>query len=664
MTNIWGFLLQTLTVSGVALVLLIIKRLLRDKVSPDMQYVFWLALAVRMLLPVRAGVSILFSFPVWVETLKAKTERALSSAYSGMYELVDNRHVLPVCDALPVSVTDWLFVIYVAGIAVVLLGYALAYISLRIAIARADEDAGQQARADEVAKRYGLHTVRVRVAKGIRTPFVCGVLSPVLVLPKDRETDGLVILHELLHREHHDPAKSMCWCVLRALHWCNPFLWYVVNRIENDLETCNDQRVLACVEGEQRRAYGNTLLSMATSRYARMPGTSSISNGRKNIARRIEAIVRFKTYPKGVTFALVCIALVLGSASVRGETLASGDWQHPKEADELDASLAKSRVRRATTLAGALDTFAKGLLFQNGIYLAMASPLEQQAKLYETMKDNPKGSAYLVDWIFQDRAFDQSAGYRICNLRAVKKAGLKWRQVGIEYEAALMFSVAGDNGEATLMLPVRVWRTPREGWVVERAGEEKILDVPYQMNLLDCSMLAPLCRYDASCDYGTVEIDVFSIHEVEGNRWGMWNFWDGTDNSAALPDAEFEYGDLIQQVVYDTRGAKAGAPEQWIGIIYDVIPDGATSPFYLDGYQPSGLDEGGSSNGCAWVNESVERTNPRGVVASGGLRARVARLEGNGEVRLPNYGARIYWDNELVDEIRLDRREVPYDIRW
>ena len=51
MESIWSFLLQTLTVSLTAAVLLLLKFLLRDKLSPRWQYAVWSILALRILLP-------------------------------------------------------------------------------------------------------------------------------------------------------------------------------------------------------------------------------------------------------------------------------------------------------------------------------------------------------------------------------------------------------------------------------------------------------------------------------------------------------------------------------------------------------------------------------------------------------------------------------------
>lgn len=682
MTNIWGFLLQTLSVSGVALLLLVIKRLLRDKVSPDVQYVFWLALAARIVLPVRAGESILFPFPVIVETLKAKAERGLSSAYGGMYDPAGSRHVLPIYSAPPQSVTDWLFVIYGVGVITVMIGYAVAYCGLRISVARAREDETEQARVDETAARYGLHTIRVRKTTRISTPFVCGLLGPVLVLPEGQEVDELVILHELLHREHHDPAKNLCWCLLRALHWCNPFVWYVINRIENDLETCNDQRVLERIEGEERRAYGKTLLAMATSRYARMPGTSSISNGRKNIARRIEAIVRFKNYPKGVLFALVCIAVVLANASLQERALAEeGAWQYPAGRNGLDYALAKSRVERCLTPAGALDTYAKGVLYKNGIYLATASPVSAQAELEAKMRGNTQEEEFYADPGFDGQdgmRICRSEGYCICNLRmteeGVETAG---RAVPVCYEATLLFVLRSDEateeesavseGQAvipetyiadrTLALPVRTYRTAGEGWVVEPAGEADVLATVFcsDTDRADYSLLEPLRRYEKTCDYGKVTLDVYSFYGVGTNSWSCRNFYrpESEDDLIVHRDAEFAYAEITQCLAYDVRGAGAGMPEEMVGIMCGQIPEGAEEPSYPQRY-PTGLDNGSSSEGYMWENQELGKGGFDGVLRSGFGGS--MDMDENGEFDT-GYGVQICWDRKVMGEYRLEEAD-------
>ena len=70
MHTIWAFLLQTLSVSLVAAVLLLIKRLMADKLSPRWQYGIWSLLALRIVLPVSMQRHILLPLPLWLETGK------------------------------------------------------------------------------------------------------------------------------------------------------------------------------------------------------------------------------------------------------------------------------------------------------------------------------------------------------------------------------------------------------------------------------------------------------------------------------------------------------------------------------------------------------------------------------------------------------------------
>ena len=86
MENIWAFLLQTLTASVVAGVLLIAKRLFLDKLSPRWQYGVWAILALRLLLPAGLwGRTPLPGLSVVLEAVKTGVESHLSSALSSPY---------------------------------------------------------------------------------------------------------------------------------------------------------------------------------------------------------------------------------------------------------------------------------------------------------------------------------------------------------------------------------------------------------------------------------------------------------------------------------------------------------------------------------------------------------------------------------------------------
>lgn len=78
MTNIWGFLIQTLEVSAAAGFLLILKELLSDKLSPRWQYGIWSVLLLKAVLPAGIfGYFLSFQLASLVQALKTMTELSL-----------------------------------------------------------------------------------------------------------------------------------------------------------------------------------------------------------------------------------------------------------------------------------------------------------------------------------------------------------------------------------------------------------------------------------------------------------------------------------------------------------------------------------------------------------------------------------------------------------
>lgn len=480
MGNIWEFLLQTLTVSLTAAVLLIVKYLLADKLSPRWQYGIWGLLALRALIPAGMTRQVLLPLPAWVDMCKTAAERGLASAYAGPWDAMDAKSVLPWPSGAPESVTDWLFVAYALGAAAYLLWKLAAYIRLRLALRRgAPASEAVSAQIAGVCEKYGLRASRAVEVEGLPTAFVCGVFRPVLAVPKGG-VDDKVLLHELLHLKYFDAAQGIFWCLIRALHWCNPFMHYVLDRVGNDLESLCDQRVLEQLEGEERREYGGILLGMANEKYARAPGTSSISNGGRNISRRIAAIVRFKLYPRGMALASVCIAVVLATPLLLGTASADTGHMHPGPQRELDRSFAVARTTRCRTPAAALDTYAKGLLYDNGVFLTAASPFEKHEELYEGMRASGADGwvAYHYEAVPEQYSIETGSGYLINNLVSTENGCEAELVLTVSYVADLenggwLKDADGDTLTGLYVIPVRAYEA--EGWVVEETGERQFI---------------------------------------------------------------------------------------------------------------------------------------------------------------------------------------------
>ena len=523
MVNIWEFLLQSISVSLVAGFLLIIKAVFKDKLSPRWQYGVWSILALRILLPVRASKFVLLPFGVYLEALKSVVEVGLSSAYTDMYAATQPRHIVPFISGSAKSITDFLFVFYLIGVIAFLSFYFFSYIRLRIALRKGRTVTGEEEkRIRSVFEKNKVRFIRIICVDGINSAFICGVFRPVLVLPSERPTHDDIILHEVMHLKHYDSFQNVFWCILRCLHWCNPFMHYVFNVIGNDMESLCDQRVLEKLEGEERRQYGLLLLNEVNKKYARMPFTTSVSNGGKNISKRIESIVRFKKYPKGMALVSVCIVILLAVPCLfqSASGVDNNEIYYPTNLFEFEKSLAYTKVCRCTTVAGAIDTYAKGLINQNGIMPLTASPTERHEAIMKKMR-----GFCGYDSGFDAYLSDKTAPFSVFNLIKTDKN---------RYSALLVFSIleaddtdAYENEEDdeafrvygnALIVPIEI-RKEKDSWVVVETGERTVsenhLDKSdvLQLNYLG-EDLTPLFSHTQKGSRGSLQTVLKTSHSI------------------------------------------------------------------------------------------------------------------------------------------------------
>ncbi len=509
MNNIWNFLIQTLSVSVVALLLLFLKGIMADKLSPRWQYSVWCLFALRIIIPVASNQNIFLPVPVWIEMLKTLVESNLSSAFSSAFSVSQNSMVIPFIKGIPESITDWLMIVYVIGVAVTLIKYLVSYIKLRKILKNGSEISGENVgQLNTVKLKYNLKGCKAVEVKGLSTAFVCGIIKPVLAIPKDTVLDEKVVLHELLHLKYKDNLQNVFWCILRSLHWCNPLLQYAFNRIGNDIESLCDQRVLERLQGEELRDYGRILLSMANNRFARAAGTTSVSNGGKNIKRRISAIVRFKKYPKGMELVSFCIILVLLTPTVFGATSNYGDGiYNPKTKTELYRSMAYTRVESCGTVAGALDTFARGVIYRNGLCVAIASPSAEQEEIFNQMSKNedvrPSYYETIKDYELTNYSKIEDL-YRIVNLEKIDSNN---------YKAYLTFYIKQNQDEEVniLFCPVKV--NYDNGWRVQMTGDT-IAIKGFFNNYEEYRKHNIFQTFVADTDYGQIVAE--ALYNVEG----------------------------------------------------------------------------------------------------------------------------------------------------
>lgn len=580
MTNLWAFLLQTLYVTGVGLLLLAIKTLLKDKLSPRWQYAVWAVLALRILLPAYTGkYYVLLPLPLWVETAKVMVEPHWASAYTNVYEATQVTSPIPWLTGAPVSLSDWLFLLYVVGVVVTLLWYLISWLRLCLLLRQGTPvPADVKEQIERIGKTYACKTCRAIELTGLPSPMVCGVFRPVLALPKGKALDDHVILHELLHLNYKDALQNVFWCFCRTLHWCNPIVRLLLNRVGNDMESLCDQRVLERLHGEDRRNYGISLLAMANDKYPRAVGTTSLSNGGKNIAQRIEAIVRFKRYPRGMALASVCVVVVLAASCLVGmvdkeESLYDMMYFGPK----TDREVAVSHLNYCTTVAGALDTYAKGIINESSLCLAMATTGETQKEMEALARTGTyrglPSEIEVYHAIDHDVPSKESVRYQLGYVYYDKMEVPSVRNLQKEkdgsYSALLVLYVTqvldpelhyitDDEGKigGQLVFSLKVWK---EGvrYVVQQLGDS-VLYTEGIAGTYSPYLVPALKTYAAEGNSGSVVVTCRSSHRV-GTYYTSSGIFGGTSQLREDPDPNAEFWEEVPSYQYQTEYTFSGS---------------------------------------------------------------------------------------------------------
>lgn len=116
-----------------------------------------------------------------------------------------------------------------------------------------------------------LRRVRLYVSDRITTPVAGGLFRPRIILPRsyrdwDERTFRFVLTHELIHIARSDVLQKILMTAAVCLHWFNPMVWVMRDRLDRDLEKSCDEKVIALLGENSRCDYAETLVELAAQR--------------------------------------------------------------------------------------------------------------------------------------------------------------------------------------------------------------------------------------------------------------------------------------------------------------------------------------------------------------------------------------------------------------
>src|ERR1700677_4918609 len=147
--------------------------------------------------------------------------------------------------------------------------------------------------------------VRLRMTEALQVPTLAGVLRPEIWMPLSwpaRFTDEElrnVLLHELGHARRGDLLAQWLFAFAQCIHWFNPLIWLAARAARFDREMACDAWVLAR-SGVDNAGYGDAL--MKTVQLLREPlrathAAVAMASRRRNLFTRISGIGAFQPLP-------------------------------------------------------------------------------------------------------------------------------------------------------------------------------------------------------------------------------------------------------------------------------------------------------------------------------------------------------------------------------
>lgn len=340
------------TSSALILVVIMLRYLLRGRISLRLQYALWLIVLVRLLLPLEIGSSE-FALSNAVEQVPAVREFTALQQFTSI-EREENGTVVGYTASgnaeSPVHIADnktdrefarmetalkfrnLAAVVWKAGAAVLLAVLLAVNLSLSRRLRKNRTELKQ------------LELLTVYITDQVETPCLFGLFGPAIYVTPEAAADETVlrhtIEHELTHYRHGDHIWALLRCLALAVHWYNPLVWWAAKLSRDDGELACDESTLLRLGENESAQYGRTLIGMTCKGRSQLLTTATTMTGSQNTLKERISLIAKK--PRMAIYTLITVVLIAavtvvftftGSSPAKNRKL--HQWMQSVTAEEL-----------------------------------------------------------------------------------------------------------------------------------------------------------------------------------------------------------------------------------------------------------------------------------------------------------------------------------------
>lgn len=326
----------SLSLAGSApiLLLLLIKPLLRGRVGKRWQYYIWLVVILRLLLPFGAKGSpmdtlfqqsgrlpVAQTAPSPSQTPAPQPQGPAVSGTGGAQTAAPFPAVLRRAGTALRPVTQYLWLVWLMVALLLLLRKITIYQSFARYLKAGNTAVADPALLDRLAllgEQAGVTRPMELCVNGlISSPLLIGFFRPRIVLPTAALSEAdfaYTVLHELTHYRRRDMFYKWLVQLTLCLHWFNPLVHVMAREIGRACELACDESVVRTLDGDKRRAYGDTLLHAVGAGGGYRDSLSSVTLGESGalLKERLEAIMSYRKPSKAAGALALALTLALG----------------------------------------------------------------------------------------------------------------------------------------------------------------------------------------------------------------------------------------------------------------------------------------------------------------------------------------------------------------
>ncbi|PDY45907.1 M56 family metallopeptidase [Bacillus pseudomycoides] len=350
----FDWLIETSLMASVLVgVILCVKVLLRNKLTPRWQYMLWMILIVRLLLPwspdssysiysllsYSSGVSEIFqkndSLATSQEAVQenknianatfstkegSSVSNAVHSAKENEQTSSNKKETDTTFSFYKIALYIWLLgAIILASVTFVINGRLHFYIKQKSNIT----DEKIVGIFENCRKLMGIkQQVPLQLAGKISSPTVFCFFRPRVLLSNkhmkvlNEKQLQYIFYHELSHIKRRDVAMNWLMYGLLILNWFNPILWYAYSCMREDQELACDAFALTFIDSEEQIAYGHTIITLLEhySSYYQAPSLANLSRNKRTLKRRILMIKKFQK--KSYRWSALGVIAIVAVASI------------------------------------------------------------------------------------------------------------------------------------------------------------------------------------------------------------------------------------------------------------------------------------------------------------------------------------------------------------